>query len=77
MSLTTEHGLEVDVAEKGIRDRSDSGPSELILLHNESQLLITSVNRPLSSPSSTCNAWTAVIETYDAITVRLKLKMNT
>lgn len=36
-----------------IDDRRDSGPSEAILLHNASQLLITSVNLPLSSPIST------------------------
>lgn len=43
-----------------IVDRSDSGPSASILLHNASQLLITSVNLPFNSPSSTCNACTAV-----------------
>ena len=37
-------------------ERRDSGPSEAILLHSASQLLITSVNLPLSSPMSTCNA---------------------
>lgn len=36
-------------------DLIDSGPSIAILLHNESQLLITSVSLPLSSPISTCN----------------------
>ncbi|WVZ09258.1 hypothetical protein V8G54_013788 [Vigna mungo] len=45
--------------EKGlIDDRRDSEPSVSILLHNASQLLITSVNLPLSSPISTCKAWT-------------------
>lgn len=39
-----------------IDDRRDSGPSEAILLHNASQLLITSVNLPLSSPISTSSA---------------------
>lgn len=43
-----------------IEDRSDSGPSDSILLHNASQLLITSVNLPFNSPSSTCNTCTAV-----------------
>lgn len=37
-------------------DRRDSGASADILLHTASQLLITSVNLPLSSPISTCNA---------------------
>jgi hypothetical protein len=50
--ILTESG---DAREKGATvDLRDSGPSELILLHNVSQLLITSVNLPLSSPSSTC-----------------------
>lgn len=50
--ILTESG---DAREKGVTvDLKDSGPSELILLHNVSQLLITSVNLPLSSPSSTC-----------------------
>ena len=39
-------------------DLRDWGPSALSLLHKVSQLLITSVNLPLSSPSSTCNPWT-------------------
>ena len=39
-----------------IDDLRDSGPSAVILLHSASQLLITSVSRPLSSPISTCNA---------------------
>jgi len=49
-----------EAIEKGfIDDRRDSEPSASILLHNASQLLITSVSLPLSSPISTCNAWTA------------------
>jgi len=51
----------VAIANGLIDDRRGSGPSEAILLHNASQLLITSVNLPLSSPISTCNAWTACI----------------
>lgn len=41
-------------------DRSASGPSAAILLHNASQLLITSVSLPLNSPTSTCNGCTAI-----------------
>ncbi|PIA28106.1 hypothetical protein AQUCO_07200023v1 [Aquilegia coerulea] len=40
-------------------DRSDSGPSVAILLHKASQLLITSVSLPFSSPTSTCNGCTS------------------
>lgn len=47
----------VVLATNGVTDdRRDSGPSNSILLHRASQLLMTSVNLPLSSPSSTCNA---------------------
>ena len=46
----------VAIAKGLIDDRRDSGPSDAILLHSASQLLITSVNLPLSSPISTCNA---------------------
>ena len=49
----------VEIAKGLTDDRRDSGPSAAILLHNASQLLITSVNLPLSSPISTCNEWTA------------------
>lgn len=45
-----------------IDNRRDSGPSEEILLHIASQLLITSVNLPLSSPISTFSAWTTHIQ---------------
>lgn len=40
------------------KERSGLGPPEAILLHKLSQLLITSVSLPFSSPSSTCNSST-------------------
>lgn len=47
----------VVVTASGLIDAlSESGPSAAILLHSASQLLITSVNLPLSSPISTCKA---------------------
>lgn len=63
-----------------IDERSDSGPSLAILLQSASQLLITSVNRPFSSPISTCSACTAFVsktngnQNLDKLTMKLWLK---
>lgn len=62
-SLCTSDELELDwisgpvvlTANGLMDDRRDSGPSTDILRHSASQLLMTSVNLPLSSPISTCN----------------------
>jgi hypothetical protein len=37
------------------------GPSAGILLHNASQLLMTSVNLPFNSPTSICSGWTVIM----------------
>ena len=57
-------------------DRRDWGPSAAILLHNASQLLITLVNLPLSSPISTCNAGTAHSKSGTKLTPHLKEMIN-
>lgn len=59
------------IAKGLIDDRRGSGPSAAILLHRASQLLITSVNLPLSSPISTCNELTAYAcsKHYDSISI--------